>query len=388
MRTTSKSYQELFPPRINDFYKIPLSSVCNAKCKFCFERNNPFEVKKVGFRPTKEIFEHIDSIENINQFILLGGTVSGRGGKLFGGRTEQIISWGEQLIHPDIFSIIEYIRKRFNNPISVYTNGTTLTREFIEKLSKFKPFNIGLSFSTIDRETWKYTNGLDDKHFDIVINSLKYLREYGINIMPSMVMMPQLSGFDSIERTIEFFKNYDVDTITVFAPCYTRYTDPEALDNLMKIDETELLHFLERMEEKYGITFRWSLNPKIDLDVDHDKIRKTINDLYKGNVKNTYWLTSISAYDRFVDIINNINTKKDFITNVLKVNNGVFGGNVKCCGLWMIEDVRQTLLENSVSESHILLPGIFLDDDGYDMMGENIMDLINSDTKNSYTIIN
>lgn len=375
-----------FTPRKPDYYNIPISSVCNAKCFFCSNDANPFEIKRVGFRDISEIKKQIDDTEYINGVIFLGGTVSGRYGDIYSGKTEGIISYGEPLLHPQFFEILSLIRNKFQNRICIITNGSLLTEEFIGKLSEYSPIDITLSISSINKEMWMKLYNMPESKYDIVINSFDTLTNNNISCTPSIVPMPEFIGYEDIENTLDFFAQKNLKHVTIFSPGYTKYSDSEVV-NKMQFDEDELYTFLLSMKEKYNMMFRWTMNPYLPLDIDNRTILNKLKELNDNNIKTAYWFTSTAAYTRFEELVSSLNKFQTTENIIVPVENKSFGGNVSCAGLWLFRDILEKIEELNLENEYIILPGTFLDKNGYDLSGVCISDMENI-IGNSISIIN
>lgn len=66
---------------------------------------------------------------------------------------------------------------------------------------------------------------MGDKNPGIVFNGLELLKEKDITINGSIVAMPHLNGWKYLSRTIERLKSYKVETIRIFMPGFTKWTD-------------------------------------------------------------------------------------------------------------------------------------------------------------------
>jgi hypothetical protein len=250
-----------------------------------------------------------------------------------------------------------------------------LTPDLIKQLKEFNPIEITISFPTIDKEHWKETFNLSDDKYYITINSFSHLLSHKINVSANMMPMPAWIGWDELEKTFEFLAK-NVEYIMVYAPGYTKHS--KIIDKL-EYDKMELSLFLEEMSRKYSFIYYWHLDPRKALYINYDSITENILFSYKSRgCKNFLWLTSVSAKERFEKLLSELSIGIPINNIVVEVKNNVYGGNIECVGLWMIQDIYDTLDEyfsKNVNPDQIFMPKGFLDKYGYDLCGDNILDL-------------
>jgi wyosine [tRNA(Phe)-imidazoG37] synthetase (radical SAM superfamily) len=361
-----KNFSDYFFENISVGYnrQIQISSICNAKCIFCSNDQNPFEVKRCSFRPLEEIEKVVWAASDIRGSIQLNESLPGR------------ISEGEAFLHPDFDTIMRVIRNKFKNEIKITTNGSLLTEDFIKHLEEFNPLEITISFPTIDKEHWKESfTLLNDHHYNIVVNSFLHLSNHNIKVFANIVPMPSWLGWNELEETFKFLSTR-VQYIHVYAPGYTKHS--KIIDKL-KYDKMELSLFLNDMSIKYGFTYQWELDPRLVLGINYDLITNNIMMSYKDGNRNFLWLTSTSAKERFEILLEKLCVGVPINNIILEVKNDIYGGNIECSGLWMIQDVDKALvnyLNNNPHPDQIFLPKNFLDMYGFDLCSINILDLL------------
>lgn len=361
-----KEYSDYFLENtsVGHVNQLQISSICNAKCIFCSNEQNPFEIKRCSFRPVEEIEKIVWSMNELNGPIHLNESLPGR------------ISEGEAFLHPDFFKILQVIRGKFNNVIKITTNGILLTPNFIKQLKEFNPIEITISFPTIDKEHWKESfGGLNDEHYYTVTNAFLHLANVGITVSSSVVPMPAWIGWDELEKTFEFLAS-NSNHIIIYAPGFTKYSKNI---NKLEYDKMELSLFLEEMSKKYSFTYSWHLDPRHTLYINFATITDNISFVYYSNKsRNILWLTSTSAKNRFEELLQKLSIGFPINNTVLEVKNNAYGGNIDCVGLWMIQDIYDALDEyfsKNVNPDQIFIPKGFLDKYGYDLCGNNIIDL-------------
>ena len=342
--------------------QLQITSICNAKCIFCSNEQNPFKIKRSNFRSFSELEKVIYATPTINGPIHLNESLPGR------------MSEGEAFLHPKFFDILKLIRSKFTNTISISTNGALLTKELVEQLKHYNPMQIAISIPTIDKEYWKETFRMDDLSYTTAMNSFDLLDSNRIAASANLVPMPAWIGWDNIEKTIEFISRR-VAHILVYAPGYTK--ESKIKDKLV-YDKMELSLFLERMSKKYTVIYYWHLDPRKPLYVNYDLLTKNISFAVTQKYKNLLWLTSTAAKEKFTDILASVVLGFPINHSVLEVNNKVYGGNIECSGLWLIQDIYDALddyLSKNPVPDQIFMPKGFIDRYGFDLQGNNIIDL-------------
>ena len=354
--------------------QLQITSICNADCVFCSNNQNPFDIERYKFRDLQEIKKIIWSLDLLgNNDIALNESLPGR------------ISEGEAFLHPQFFNILHEIRKKFNNVISINTNGSLLTEGFIQEMSKFNPFNIRVSLPSCNKENWKKSFNMKDDDFETALKSFQLMRNSNINVSSALVPMPNWFGWDDIENTIKFLSTASEDII-IYSPGYTKHTNADVVDK-MKFDKTELADFLHNMSVKYNSIINWSLNPKLQLEINNQAIKDISRQIFI-NKHESWWLTSKSSYTRFVDFMKKASEQIPIKYQTLIVENETYGGNIESSGLWMINDLRLSInkkLKESDKPDIIIMPGNFIDKYGFDLSGDNIIDFVDElEKKNIY----
>lgn len=106
-----------------DDAQIEITNRCNLSCKHCFNNSGSPHPNEMT---TDVVLSVIDELSSM-------------------GARQVTLTGGEPFLHPDIYAIIEHARKA---PMSVdiFTNGTLITQDIIEKISKsgVRRFNISV----------------------------------------------------------------------------------------------------------------------------------------------------------------------------------------------------------------------------------------------------
>ncbi len=341
--------------------QLQITSLCNAKCIFCSNEQNPFEIKRCDFRSLEEIEKVIWATSHIDGPIRLNESLPGR------------ISEGEVFLHPKFFEILAVIRDKFDNVIKITTNGSMLIPSIIKRLAIYNPIEVTISFPTINIQHWKESFGLKDEHYYTVINSFQLMSAYKIVVSGAITPMPAWIGWEELENTFKFLSE-NIKNIIIYAPGYTK--DCKIVDKL-KYDKMELSLFLERMSRKYSFIYNWHLDPRRELYVNFDTIINNLRFRYERGSRNFLWLTSEASEERFKILLDKLSLGIPANNIVLAVKNNEYQGNIECTGLWMIKDLYKALDEYlSIHENpdQIFIPRNFIDKYGFDLCGDNIID--------------
>lgn len=353
-----------------------ISSVCNVRCKFCYNESNPFVTDKVGFRPIDEIRSQLETYGNISNdgIYFLGAQAFGFQRpeyKLFANRTTNMINFGEPTIHPNFFEILKMLRDKSSKTIFFHTNGTKLTESFVKKLSDFHPLQIILSCNTFNKEIWMDVFRGTETDYITHVSSIDLLKKYNINFMPNLI--PN-NGIEDLENSLKFLAEKDVKNIMVGKLGYTKFSPHTHIEHCIKNeikDETTI----NNLFEKYNlirIDFKFSAS-----DVNTDSLVEKILELNKHKT-HCFVFTSVSAHDNISGIIDDIKHKYQINIDIeiLEVENKAYGGNVECAGLWSISDIEDKINEYGLVNHDIIIPSVFLNDYGFDLFANNIQDYI------------
>jgi radical SAM protein with 4Fe4S-binding SPASM domain len=136
---------------------IESTDMCNLKCIMCLNKSVPAEKK--GFMDLELYKKIVDEVSGYAHDICLSHR-------------------GEPLMHPDIFEMIEYAKKK-KLYVRLHTNATLLTEEKNRKLLESGLDLISFSFDGYDKETYEKirVNANFDETLNNIANLLKMKRE-------------------------------------------------------------------------------------------------------------------------------------------------------------------------------------------------------------------
>lgn len=164
---------------------------CNQRCRHCWAGKN-----KISHHSLDEIKVALEKIKLLNPYHV---TITG----------------GEPLLHDSWLEILQFAKNNFP-VIELFTNGVLLNENHIQILSELMDEldYIQLSLDGL-KETYKKQRGSDD--FDTVINNIKCIVQYGINVRINMTVTHY--NIDEIVEVYELVRNLGVTSFSV-SPVY------------------------------------------------------------------------------------------------------------------------------------------------------------------------
>lgn len=172
------------------------TNCCNYGCVYCFAKSS-IKSKELSFDECKNVVDKIQEYFKENS--------------IFDGRINLV--GGEPLVSPFINELIDYC---FNKKIkvSIVTNGSLLTKEFIER-NKNKLYMIGISIDSLNEETNKKIGRCcKDKVFNIeeLVENCKIIKSCGIKLKINNV----ISTFNINENFANFYKEICPNKVKFF----------------------------------------------------------------------------------------------------------------------------------------------------------------------------
>jgi len=191
---------------------LPVTSKCNLKCKFCSHYQNPPELDV-------ESYGHLslNFIEKMIDFLPKEGAV------LLGESATKIIE-GEPFSHPQIKEILKILRKKCpEKEIKITTNGSFLSDSIIALINELGNISLNISLNCSSPAERDYL--MNDLEGEKVFRAIKSLNNRQIKYNGSIVALPHIMGWDSLKKTIKFLDKQKAETIRVFMPAFTDYSD-------------------------------------------------------------------------------------------------------------------------------------------------------------------
>jgi len=315
---------------------------------------NPFPIYRCGFRAVRSVEEWINQKAN-----RLGKDVEIRLSDALPGR----ISEGEATLHPHFFDICKLLRSKFNNPLHITTNGSKLTKEFIDRMAEFLPFNVMISYHSSNPDHWTSIFGLSNKEYGIATESLGLMKQAGIGVSAAVVTLPAIVGYNDLETTFRFLNLY-ANSITVWEPGYSKLASDE-LKAKLQVDRHDFVRFIDRMYKWCEDTvLYWSGEPKAPLPIN---VVELMQETVKSKYKTVAWLTATGNQQRLYHLVKESEFLVPNTHRVLEVPNNTYGGNIKCNGLLMVSDIQAVL--DTINVDAVIIPDVMLDRFGRDLKG-------------------
>lgn len=157
---------------------------CNLRCKHCYSDSG----KQLDDELTvKEIKALIDQLTNMG---VLAITFTG----------------GEPLLHPYLFELMEYARKK---PLTLilFTNATLITPEIVEKLKNLQVYKINVSIDGPDSQTHDQFRGVDSA-FERTVQGVNLLQKAGIFVQASISVTK--INYKKMKETLHLIKDLGI----------------------------------------------------------------------------------------------------------------------------------------------------------------------------------
>jgi len=344
--------------------QLPISAVCNSRCLFCSNHLNPFPVAGGFFRDIEDIKLQLCAMSANDDPIRMSDSLPGR------------ISEGEALLHPQLFEILELVRRKFfYNTLCFTTNATMLDPVFLKRLSAFRPIELTVSLHSLEPAFWARIFGQDLKRAETAISSLPLIRAHRMDLIGTIVPLPKICGWDDLERTYAHFVFQGASSMILYWPGHTKRTRPEVAADL-ECSLPEFTDFAERMKTAYRVPLICHPDMVAPLEV---RVETIIAKTLKGNPKNrggdyreVVWLSSAAAFCRLEPLVKEKARSAPNLHHVEPVENGTYGGNIMAAGLLMVEDFIRTgkkALEQWPDADLFLIPRVPFDSLLHDLEG-------------------
>lgn len=143
---------------------IELTPLCNFKCRFCYARKSPEQLKQNG----EKVFtfddwkRYIDELAAMNCLTL-------------------VITGGECTLHPEFVKIYRYAYEK-GLVITVFTNGSNITDEILATFVKYPPSRIFVTMYGASEETYETVTG-HAKWFGIVKQNIEKMIDKKLDVI-------------------------------------------------------------------------------------------------------------------------------------------------------------------------------------------------------------
>lgn len=213
---------------------LPISGVCNSRCRFCFEQRLPFP-RELSLMSAAEAGTRLKYYSQAT------------GKCLFPSNRPQM----ETFAHPQALEIIEMARLR--DPDAVFwltTNGSYLDERTVVRLALLKPLMLKLSLNVADPKLHQQLMGVGERT-PIAIEAPRLLRQYRIPFIGGIVAWPTLP-LEAIEDTVGYLADCQAYAIRIRLPLTHRWLR-EQLDCDFRAHWDRIALFARQLRSQYQV---------------------------------------------------------------------------------------------------------------------------------------
>jgi hypothetical protein len=360
------------PPKVYEAYRkdfqnntITLGNVCNASCFFCSQRMNPPGV--IQDYPRLLAREQIDCF-------LRNDLVGGRNISIGSARH---LNSGEFFLHPDS---VQVLRRLPAVPINAFTNGLHVTEEHVRAL---KELGAQLSFSINDVRVANRValmGGTAARH-QSALELLDLLEKH--DVAYSLWLLPTRTRLDNGDLEYSFRQLARLGRhFCLHTPGYTRYAQRDVVREL-DIPLDALIQFCLLVKDRYRVDVGLENMPSLEDAGSHrrfiaDGLASSLGALRstRASVESCLFLCSEAVADLFPAALSAAGFGR---SPWRAVKSTVFGGNVSCAGLLLVEDyliaARGFLADGGRQPDTIVLPRVSFDVNDEDLGMRPVADL-------------
>lgn len=193
---------------------LPVTSVCDVRCVFCSNRQNPPGVRTYQLPPAtvEETARTLELMDDPRRVVV--------------GESVTRIDEGEPFTHPRLLDLLALARERFPRAVlQVTTNGSPLTRDRVRALAALAPVEVVLSLNSAVEDNRRRL--MSDPRPQRALAAADHLAEEGVPFQGSIVAMPHLVGWDDPARAVFFLDERGAKLIRLFMPGFTRLAPSE-----------------------------------------------------------------------------------------------------------------------------------------------------------------
>ncbi|MGD2249667.1 MAG: radical SAM protein [Candidatus Methanofastidiosia archaeon] len=229
------------PPSVNLIHRLESISFetthkCNLRCKHCYADANTQRDNELTVPEIKKLIDQSAGM----------------------GVLSIIFSGGEPLLHPHIFELMEYARKK---PLSVllFTNGTLITEKVVKNLKKLQVYRVNVSVDGPDAETHDHFRGVK-RSFEKTIKGITLLKKANIPVDASISITKY--NYTKIPEILQLLKELHINEYKMWPITYSGrpekedfFVTCEEFRHAMKADRKfEIENKEEKKEEFYYTT--------------------------------------------------------------------------------------------------------------------------------------
>lgn len=308
---------------------VSIGNVCAANCFFCSQRWNPPGVIKDLKR-----FLTIEEIKHFTDTYLDKASVIA---------SAFHTNIGEFFLHPDAAEILDFLagKNKLKKNTMIVTNGMDLTQNHIKIIKKL---NLGLflSLNSANIAIRKEIMGSSYQKNKNAIDSVHLLDKYGVSYSVWIVPLRRTLDNADVENTVRFLKKSKARSINIHGPGYTKYT-PSNIARELAISDKELFDFVLSMKQKYNVNIDLERMTSISkVSVLFNMLSKLFMDEKSLNSKKKLFLCAATVEEELSLLLKQLKIKN---YKIKTVKSRVFGGNIDCAGLLLVEDYLYAIKE-------------------------------------------
>ena len=309
---------------------IAISAVCNSRCLFCSNEQNPFPIEKNLFRDVEDIKLQLSLMPTHNKPIRMSDSLPGR------------ISEGEAFLHPKFFEIVDLVRRKFPfNQLCFTTNGSMLDEHFLKRLADYRPININFAMHSSRPELWARIFGRKERDAVRALAAPALAKSLKIEISGSIVTLPAICGWDGIQETYASMVEQGAKAMILWWPGYTRTASEQELA-AVKCDLDEFVQFSDSVRQKHAVPV--TVVPDMSGELP-ESLWQVAEATTHGNPKNSLgmfrkvvWLVSEAAESPIRQWLADKAPSLPNVHHAQPVPNETYGGNIIVAGLLMVDD--------------------------------------------------
>ncbi len=158
--------------------RLQISTECNQDCLFCSVPKFPIEKPSLN-----EIKRRIKRLKEL-------------------GTTDLYITGGEPTIHKDFFKILDYAEKTDFEEVTIQSNGSKLTKPFLNRVKKFGNAKFDISFHSFDKQIFSRLS--NSTNYESLLLGLKNIQEMSIPVFLTIVI--NKLNYEGLKQHIEFIR--------------------------------------------------------------------------------------------------------------------------------------------------------------------------------------
>ena len=166
-----------------------ITTECNLRCKSCY---NSYTNRLPDELTTYEMDKMIDEVY---PYLTYGFSISG--GEPFCRKNE-------------LHHVLEYLNdKDANLQIGIVTNGTLITKDDAERLSKIKNLTVQVSLDGITKEAHEFNRG--ENSFEKTVDSIKLLGDYNVRVLLGILLTEK--SLEQIQPILDFALSLGIKSV-------------------------------------------------------------------------------------------------------------------------------------------------------------------------------